>query len=76
MVPNLGPPYVLGLQLQEIFLSLAGGFWEFSSKNIQGAKVGNQSRQMVLDDIGHSFSIPFYAMLEGLAIRDLSRRFD
>ena len=43
VVPNLGPPDVLGLQLPEILASRDGGegFWELYSKNIWRPKVGD-----------------------------------
>ena len=43
VVPNLGPPDVLGLQLAEAFITTSAGqdFWELKSKNIWRAKVGD-----------------------------------
>ena len=43
VVPNLGPPDVLGLQLPEILANRSGGegFWELQSKNIWKPKVGD-----------------------------------
>ena len=44
VVPNLGPPDVLGLQLPEAFTTTSAGqdFWELKSKNICRPKVGDQ----------------------------------
>ena len=44
VVPNLGPPDVLGLQLPEAFTTTSADqdFWELKSKNIWGPKVGDQ----------------------------------
>ena len=43
VVPDLGPPDVLGLQLPEILVSRGDGegFWELESKNIWRPKVGD-----------------------------------
>ena len=43
VMPNLGPPDVLGLQLPEVFTTTSAGkdFWELKSKNIWRAKVGH-----------------------------------
>ena len=43
VVPNLGPPDVLVLQLLEVFTSTSTGqdFWELKSKNIWRPKVGD-----------------------------------
>ena len=45
MVPNLGPPDVLGLQFPEAFAATSAGqdFWELTSKNIWRPKVGDHS---------------------------------
>ena len=45
MVPNLGPPDILGLQFPEAFTTTSAGqdFWELKSKNIWRPKVGNHS---------------------------------
>ena len=42
VVPNLGPPDVLGLQLPKAFTTTSAGqdFWELKSKNIWRPKVG------------------------------------
>ena len=42
VVPSLGPPDVLGLQLPEAFTSTSADqdFWELKSKNIWRPKVG------------------------------------
>ena len=42
VVPNLGPPDVLGLQLPEAFTTTSDGqdFWKLNSKNIWRPKVG------------------------------------
>ena len=44
VVPNLGPPDVLRLQLPEAFTTTSAGqdFWELKSKNIWRPKVGEQ----------------------------------
>ena len=41
VIPNLGPPDVLGLQLPEAFTNTSAGqdFWELKSKNIWRPKV-------------------------------------
>ena len=43
VVPNLGPPGVLGLQLPEAFTTTSAGqdFWDLKSKNIWRPKVGD-----------------------------------
>ena len=43
VVPNFGPPDVLGLQLPEAFTTTSAGqdFWELKSKNIWKPKVGD-----------------------------------
>ena len=43
VVPNLGPPDVLGLQLPEAFTTTSAGqdFWEVKSRNIWRPKVGD-----------------------------------
>ena len=43
VVPNLGPPDVLGIQLPEAFTTTSTGqdFWELKSKNIWRPKVGD-----------------------------------
>ena len=43
MVPNIGPPDVLGPQLPEAFTTTSAGqdFWELKSKNIWKPKVGD-----------------------------------
>ena len=43
VVPNLGPPDVLELQLPETFTTTSAGqdFWELKSKNIWRPKVGD-----------------------------------
>ena len=57
VVPNLGPPDVLGLQLPEILASRDGGegFWELQSKNIWRPKIGDhcsRSSQSLGDEAG------------------------
>ena len=49
VVPNPGPPDVLGLQLLEILASKGGGegFWELYSKNIWRPKVGDHCSKAI-----------------------------
>ena len=53
MVPNLGPPDVLGLQLPEAFTTTFASqdFWELKSKNIWRPKVGDHCSKALLQTL-------------------------
>ena len=51
VVPNLGPPDVLGPQVPEAFTTTSAGqdFWELKSKNIWRPKVGDHCARSSVD---------------------------
>ena len=62
MVPNLGPPDVLGLQLPETFTITSAGqdFWEL--KSIWRPKVGDHCfRQSLADSVGAALGNPRFS---------------